>query len=46
LGAAQGTKLSLRAEGADADRALQSIVELFDSRFEDPKAINNAETGG
>lgn len=43
LGAAKNTKLSLRADGADAAEAVQSIVELFESSFADPKAIKNAE---
>ena len=43
LGAAKGTELSLRVEGVDADQALQSVAELFDSGFEDSKALKNAE---
>jgi phosphocarrier protein HPr len=33
LGAAQGTKLKVRAEGADARDALKAIQELFDDLF-------------
>ena len=33
LGAAQGTKLKVRAEGADAREALKAVQELFDDRF-------------
>ncbi|MGH7931974.1 MAG: HPr family phosphocarrier protein [Candidatus Binataceae bacterium] len=33
LGAGQGTKLKLRAEGSDADEALKAIKRLFDDRF-------------
>jgi phosphocarrier protein len=33
LGAAQGTKLKVRAEGADAREALRAVQELFDDRF-------------
>ena len=43
LGAAEGTELSLSAEGGDADQALQSISELFESGFEDPNAPKDAE---
>ena len=46
LGAAQGTELSLRAEGDDADQALRSIVELFETGFEDPKTRKDAEPCG
>ena len=43
LGAAQGTELSLRADGDDAEQALKSISELFNSGFEDPNAPKDAE---
>ena len=33
LGAAQGTKLKVRAEGADAREALKAVQALFDDRF-------------
>ena len=33
LGAAQGTKLKVRVEGADAREALKAVQELFDDRF-------------
>jgi phosphocarrier protein HPr len=33
LGAAQGSKLKVRAEGADAREALKAVQELFDERF-------------
>ena len=33
LAAGQGSKLQIRCEGADADRALQEIEELIKSRF-------------
>ena len=33
LGAAQGTKLKVRAEGVDAREALKAVQELFDDRF-------------
>jgi len=35
LGAAEGTELSLLAEGADADAAVESIEQLFLSGFEE-----------
>ena len=33
LGAAQGSKLKLRAEGPDAKEALKAVQTLFDDRF-------------
>lgn len=33
LGAAQGSKLKLRVEGADAREALKAVQTLFDDRF-------------
>jgi phosphotransferase system HPr (HPr) family protein len=33
LGAGQGTKLKVKAEGADAPAALAAIKELFEARF-------------
>ncbi len=33
LGAAQGTELSVSAEGVDAAQALESIVQLFEAKF-------------
>lgn len=33
LGAAQGTKLKVRVEGADAREALKAVQILFDERF-------------
>jgi len=33
LGAGQGSKLKVRAEGADAREALKAVQELFDDRF-------------
>ncbi len=35
LGAAQGTQLSLTAEGSDAAEALESIGELFEAGFDE-----------
>lgn len=36
LGAPQGTQLTLRAQGPDADLAIEAISRLFDSQFDDP----------
>jgi phosphotransferase system HPr-like phosphotransfer protein len=36
LGAPQGTQLTLRAQGPDADLAIEAITRLFDSQFDDP----------
>jgi len=33
LGAAQGSKLKLRAEGTDAKEALKAVQTLFDEKF-------------
>ena len=33
LGAAQGSKLKVRAEGADAKEALKAVQQLFDEKF-------------
>ena len=33
LGAAQGSKLKLRAEGPDAKEALKAVQTLFDEKF-------------
>ncbi|MFN4905715.1 MAG: HPr family phosphocarrier protein [Planctomycetota bacterium] len=35
LGAPQGTQLTLRAQGPDADLAIAAISRLFDSQFDD-----------
>lgn len=35
LGAAQGTRLTLRCEGDDETAALTAIVNLFDNRFDE-----------
>lgn len=37
LGAAQGTELSITAQGADAAEALKSIVQLIEADFDDTK---------
>jgi phosphotransferase system HPr (HPr) family protein len=36
LGAPQGTELTLRAQGPDADVAIEAITRLFDSHFDEP----------
>jgi phosphocarrier protein len=33
LGAGLGTKLTIKAEGADADQALQAVEALFNDKF-------------
>lgn len=42
LGAVQGTELSLSAEGADAEQALDSIGQLFDAGFNDQNQVQDA----
>jgi phosphocarrier protein HPr len=37
LGAGKGTELSVTAQGADAAAALESIVQLIEADFDDPK---------
>ena len=43
LGAAQGTKLTLSADGADAEQAIDALSQLFDSGFADPSQFEPAE---
>jgi phosphotransferase system HPr (HPr) family protein len=35
LGASQGSVLTLRASGPDADSAVEAIARLFESRFDE-----------
>jgi phosphocarrier protein HPr len=42
LGAAQGTALSLTAEGSDAAAALESIGELFEAGFDETNKVREA----
>jgi phosphotransferase system HPr (HPr) family protein len=37
LGAGKGTELSVTAQGSDAAAALESIVQLIEADFDDPK---------
>ncbi len=43
LGAAQGTELSISADGADAAEALQSITQLFEAGFDDKNQMQGVE---
>lgn len=43
LGAAQGTELTLSADGADAQQALDTLGQLFDSGFVVPSQIQDTE---
>lgn len=36
LGAMQGCELTLRAQGPDADVAIEAIANLFESQFDEP----------
>ncbi|XZE45832.1 HPr family phosphocarrier protein [Pirellulaceae bacterium SH467] len=38
LAATQGSELILRAQGPDADQAVQAISQLFESQFDEPSA--------
>lgn len=44
LGATCGTELSVSAEGADAEDALQAIGELFEGGFDEPNEVEDAES--
>ena len=39
LGAAQGTVLTVSADGSDADDALKAITELFEAGFDDTNEV-------
>jgi phosphocarrier protein HPr len=43
LGAAQGTELTLSADGADAQQALDTLGQLFDSGFVVPSQTQDTE---
>ena len=43
LGAAQGTVLSVSADGEDAEEALESITQLFETGFDDKNEIQGAK---
>ncbi len=44
LGATQGTELSVSADGDDAADALQAIGELFETGFDEPNEVEDAES--
>ncbi len=44
LGAAQGTELTLSAEGSDAQQAIDALCQLFESGFADPSQVESAES--
>lgn len=46
LGAAQGTKLSVSAEGPDAADAIESITSLFEAGFDDPNDARGSNVEG
>ncbi len=41
LAATQGCELILRAEGPDADQAIQAISHLFEISFDEPSATSS-----
>lgn len=43
LGAAQGTELSITADGTDAAEAVESIAQLFETGFDDKNQVQGAE---
>ncbi len=45
LGAAQGTELTLSAEGADAQDALEALVRLVDSDFATDETMRQESSG-
>ena len=44
LGAAQGTELTLSAEGVDAQEAIDALGQLFDSGFDDSSQVPDTES--
>lgn len=46
LGAAQGTELSLSAEGVDAETAIDSIEQLFERGFDEPPMDESPSDSG
>ena len=44
LGAAQGTVLTVSADGSDADDALKAITELFEAGFDDTNEVPGKES--
>ena len=44
LGAAQGTVLTVSADGEDADEALAAIEELFEAGFDDTNELPGTES--
>lgn len=45
LGAAQGTKLTLRAQGCDAQEALDALTRLVESDFEADETMSQERSG-
>lgn len=45
LGAVQGTVLTLQAQGADAEAALESLVRLVESDFATDETMSQGSTG-
>jgi len=44
LGAAQGTVLTITADGCDAEDALNAITELFEAGFDDTNEVPGQES--
>ncbi len=45
LGAAQGTELTLQAQGDDAEAALEALVRLVESDFATDETMSQGSTG-
>ena len=45
LGAAQGTELTLQAEGTDAESALEALVRLVESDFATDETMSQGSSG-
>ena len=45
LGAAQGTELTLTAQGADAEAALEALVRLVESDFATDETLSQESSG-
>ena len=45
LGAAQGTELTLQAEGADAEAAIEALVHLVENDFATDETMSQGSSG-
>jgi phosphotransferase system HPr (HPr) family protein len=45
LGAAQGTELTLRAEGSDAEQAIEALAQLVENDFATDETLSQGSQG-